>query len=158
VAERRDVAAGQWHYAFGLETLMKGTLVLAILNVKSSYIAEIEKPLEGRDDVADTLQWWIASDRAFRIKTFALDHDIHVHGLSKGGPSIVELAAANNSKNYGDVIARQHVITLEDCTDRDAVATAFAAIGLPPLLEVEPEQFAFWKPDEAKYRTQSRPK
>ena len=137
---------------------MQGTLVLAILNVKSSYIAETEEALDGSDDVPDTVQWWVASDRTFRIKTFAVDHDIHIHGLTKGGQSIVEMALANNSKNYGDVIARQHVIDLEDCNDAGAVATAFAAVGLPPSLEVEPEQFAFWKPDEAEYRTQSRPK
>ncbi len=137
---------------------MKGTLVLAILNVRSSYIAETEEPLDGSDDVPDTLQWWIASDRAFRIKTFAVDHDIHIHGLTKGGPSIVEMAVANNSKIYGDVIDRQHVIELEDCNDADAVAVAFGAIDLAASLEVDAEQFAFWKPDEAEYKTQSRPK
>ena len=137
---------------------MKGTLVLAILRVKSSYIAETEEPLEDGDDVPDTLQWWITSDRAFRIKTFAVDHDIHIHGLTKGGSSIVEMAVANNSKNYGDIIARQHVIELEDCNDACAVAKAFGEAGLPASLEVEARQFAFWKPDDAEYKTQSRPR
>jgi hypothetical protein len=150
--------AGDRPYVIRLESPVKGTLVLAILNVKSSYVAETEEPLNGSDDVPDTLQWWIASDNAFRIKTFAVDHDIHIHGLTKGGPPIVEMALANNSKNYGDVIARQHVIELEDCNDADTVAKAFGDAGLTPSLDVEPGQFAFWKPDEAEYKTLSRPK
>jgi hypothetical protein len=137
---------------------VKGTLVLAILNVKSSYIAETEEPLDDGRDVPDTLQWWIGTDHTFRIKTFAVDHDIHMHRLSKGGPAVVAMAVANNSKNYGDVIARQHVIEFGDCTDLAAVSEAFSEIRLPPSLEVEPAQFAFWKPDDAAYKTQSRPK
>jgi hypothetical protein len=136
---------------------MKGTLVLAILRVKSSYIAETEDPLEGSEDVPDTLQWWVASERTFRIKTFAIDHDIHIYELSKGGPSIVEIAIANNSKNYGDIIAHQHVIEFPDCNDGKAVAKALTAIGLAPSLEIEAGQYAFWKPDEAEYKTQSHP-
>jgi hypothetical protein len=157
-SRRRAGSATDRPYVMQLEVLVKGTLVLAILGVRSSYIAETEEPLSGDDDVPDTLQWWIASDQSFRIKTFAVDHDIHIHGLSKGGASIVDLAVENNSKNYGDVIAQQHVIELEDCTDAAAVACAFSKVGLPPSLEVEPGQFAFWKPDEAEYKTQSHPK
>src|SRR5207245_4972487 len=52
------------------------TLVLAVLSVQSSYRNNTEKPAS---DVCDTVQWWITPDNTWRIKTFALDHDIHVH-------------------------------------------------------------------------------
>src|SRR5262245_52474850 len=137
---------------------MRGTLVLAVLNVKSSYLQEIEEPLDGEGDIPDTLQWWIAAGNAWRIKTFALDHDIHTCAMDKGGPELVELAQANNLKHYGDVVDSQHVLEFQDCTDAKEVRRVFRRVGLPPRLEVAEGQFAFWKPDEAKYRTQSQPK
>jgi hypothetical protein len=137
---------------------MRGILVLAVLNVKSSYLQEIEEPLGGVGDIPDTLQWWIAPDSAWRIKTFALDHDIHTHSIDKGGPDLVELAQANNLKHYGDVVESQHVLEFHDCTDMKEVRRVFQRVGLPPQLEVAEGRFAFWKPDEAKYRTQSQPK
>jgi len=137
---------------------MRGTLVLAVLNVKSSYLREIEEPLDSESDVPDTLQWWITRDNAWRIKTFALDHDIHTHSIDKGGPDLVEFAQANNLKHYGDVVESQHVLVFQDCTDMQDVRRVFMRAGLPPQLEVAEGRFAFWKPDEAKYRTQSQPK
>lgn len=136
---------------------MKGTLVLAILNVKSSYANNTEFPLDDDDDVPDTLQWWITADRAFRIKTFAVDHDIHTHEIGGGGQSMVDLALANNSKHYGDVISCQHILALEDCGDQQAVANALRDVGLAASLEVAPGRFAFWNPDGAEYRSQSHP-
>jgi hypothetical protein len=137
---------------------MCGTLVLAVLNVKSSYLREVEEPLDNADDVPDTLQWWIGEDVVWRIKTFALDHDIHTYSIGQGGPDFVALAQANNLKHYGDVIASQHVIEFQDCTDPKEVRRAFKRVGLVSRLEVAEGRFAFWKPDKVKYRTQSQPK
>jgi hypothetical protein len=131
---------------------------MAVLNVKSSYRQEIEEPLDGESDIPDTLQWWIGTDGAWRIKTFALDHDIHTYAVGGAGPNLVELAQANNLKHYGDVIDAQHVLEFQDCTDNKEVRRVFRRIGLTPRLEVAEGRFAFWKPDEAAYRTQSQPK
>lgn len=137
---------------------MQGTLILAVLNVKSSYLQEIEQPLDDATDVPDTLQWWIGADCAWRIKTFAIDHDIHTHSIEKGGQEVVELAQANNRKHYGDVIEVQHVVEFQNCTNAKEVQQAFRRIGLAPRLEVAEGRFAFWKPDEEQYRTKSQPK
>lgn len=137
---------------------MGGTLLLAILSVKSSYSREVEEPLESGEDVADTLQWWISPNGSWRIKTYALDHDIHTHSIGGNRADLLDVAKANNTKNYGDVIRKQYVIELQDCTNQSEVQRSFAIVGLEPRLEVAPGRFAFWKPDDAKYRTQSTPK
>lgn len=137
---------------------MQGTLVLAILIVKSSYLREVEEPLADDDDIPDTVQWWIAAEGACRIKTFALDHDIHVHSVGEGNAKLVEVAQANNAKHYGDVIAVQHVLVFKNCEDTTEVQKVFKKTGLPPRLEVASGRFAFWKPDDAKYKTQSEPR
>jgi hypothetical protein len=137
---------------------MRGTLVLAVLTVKSSYLQEIEEPLEDAHDIPDTLQWWIASENSWRIKTFALDHDIHTHSVDRGGPELVALAQSNNLKHYGDVVGTQHVLEFQDSTNLDEVRRVFEQVDLEPRLEVAAGRFAFWKPDEAKYHTQSQPK
>ena len=137
---------------------MRGTLLLAILSVKSSYSREVEEQLESDEDVPDTLQWWISANGSWRIKTYALDHDIHTHSIGGDRPDLLEVAKANNAKHYGDVIREQYVLELEDCTNQSEVQRSFAAIDLEPRLEVAPGRFAFWKPDDAKYRSQSTPK
>jgi hypothetical protein len=136
---------------------MRGTLLLAILSTKSSYIQEIEEPADGPTDVPDTLQWWIAPEVTWRIRTFALDHDIHTHEM-RGLADAIRLARANNEKNYGDIIAVQHQLDFADCTDKHETDAKLVAAGLAPRIEVATGRFAFWKPDDDKYRTQSTPK
>jgi len=136
---------------------MQGILVLAILSVKGSYLQEMEVTLEGEDDVPDTLQWWIATEGAWRIRTFAIDHDIHVYSVGVGSEELLQLALDNNSKHYADIISCQHVLRFTDCENTKVVEQRFGKIGLPPRLEVAAGRFAFWKPDDGKYRTQSQP-
>lgn len=137
---------------------MGGSLVVAVLTVKSSYLREVAEYLDDATDIPDTLQWWITSHCAWRIRTFALDHDIHTHSVERGGPDLVAVANANNLKHYGDIIGAQHVMEFQDCTDLKEVRMAFKEVGLAPRLEVADGRFAFWKPDEARYHTQSQPK
>ena len=137
------------------EAILRGTLVLAVLTVRSSYQGNREEPCQP-GQVPDTLQWWIGSEQSWRIKTFAMDHDIHTHSTpSRDG--LVELARANNSKHYADVLAAEHVLEFADCTDEVEVGARFHAAGLEPRLEVADGRFAFWRPDAAEYRTQSSP-
>ncbi|HJR21504.1 MAG TPA: hypothetical protein VJ822_07780 [Dongiaceae bacterium] len=93
----------------------------------------------------------------WRIRTYALDHDIHAHEM-RGLVDAIRLARANNEKNYGDIISVQHQFDFADCTDKSETDAAMSAAGLEPRLEVAAGRFAFWKPDDAKYRTQSTPK
>jgi hypothetical protein len=136
---------------------MQGTLVLTILTVRSSYLRELEEPLTDVSDVPDTIQWWIAPAGAWRIRTYALDHDIHTHEIGDAD-NLKEFALGNARKHYGDVIRSQHVIELTDCLDNNEINSAFRAEGLEPRVEVAAGRFALWKPDDARYRTQSEPK
>jgi hypothetical protein len=135
---------------------MRGTLLLAILTTKSSYIQEIEEPVDGPSDVPDTLQWWISPDVTWRIRTYALDHDIHTHEMRDLADAI-RVARASTEKNYGDIIAAQFQFDFADCTDKHETDVKLLAAGLKPRLEVAAGRLAFWKPDDARYRTQSTP-
>ncbi len=136
---------------------MQGTLVLTILNLRSSYQSNAEQPLGKGADVPDTIQWWIATTGSWRIRTYAIDHDIHTHAL--GNSSDLEaLAIENARRHYGDVIQSQHVIRLNDALDATAISAAFRAVGLEPRIEIATGRFAFWKPDDGRYQTLSKPR
>ena len=133
---------------------MQGTLVLTILTVQSSYIQEMEEPLDD-SRAPDTIQWWIAPTGSWRIRTYAIDHDIHTHSVGNAD-NLRERALENAQKHYGDVIQSQHVIELTDCLDGNETERAFRATGLEPRVEIAAGRFAFWKPDEGRYHTQSQ--
>ena len=73
------------------------TLILAVLTVESSYLQEVERPTK---NVPDTVQFWFTPDSQWRIKTFAIDHDIHVHRIGAPGSEARLTAefATNNIK------------------------------------------------------------
>jgi hypothetical protein len=137
---------------------MRGILLLAVLSVKSSYSREEEIPLENADDIPDTLQWWFGEGGCWRIRTYALDHDVHAYQIGNSLQTTVELAKKNNQDNYGDVIAAQHVIHFVDCSNRGELEAEFGRIGLVPRLQFDLSQFVFWKPDDAVYLTKSSQK
>ena len=132
-------------------------LVIALLAVESSYSENLERPTQG---TPDSVQFWFTPDRDWRIKTFAIDHDIHVHVIREDererqfGPTD---AAANTQKHYGDVIKR--IITLEftDPSNADEVQRTLAANGLTGTLEIGNSGVAFYNPDRASYKSQSKP-
>ena len=136
---------------------MQGTLLLAILSVRSSYAREIEEPVQGNQP-ADTVQWWISPTGNWRIRTYAVDHDIHTHSIADSS-ELSALARANLLDHYGDVIQHQYEIVLSDTSDHAATSSAFRAAGLEPTgVEIAPDRFVFWKPDDATYRSQSTPR
>jgi hypothetical protein len=134
---------------------MRGTLILAVLSVRSSYARGVEESA-AEDQVSDTLQWWVGSPTSWRIKTYALDHDIHTHDVGSRA-DMVQLAETNNLKHYGDIIKVQHVLEFVDCTDSAEVQRVLGGVNLAGRLEVAAGRFAFWKPDDARYWTQSTP-
>ncbi len=132
-------------------------LVVALLTVQSSYLRDVEEP---RGTVPDTVQFWYSPDSDWRIKTFAIDHDIHVHEIRTKGADQqygVEQAKANTERNYGDVLDRLLVIEIADPADSDAVTRILRSNGLPGSLEVGKSGVAFYNPDDGRYHSQSRP-
>jgi hypothetical protein len=136
---------------------VKGTLVVQILNTSSSFLREVEEPA---GPVPDTIQFWVSADTAWRIRTYALDHDIHVYQLGHaqipGEPA--EWLRTNSREHFEDQIAVEHILNFEDVNDEAEVRRVLQAIGLADRLEVAEIGFCFWKPDEERYHTQSTPK
>lgn len=131
-------------------------LVVALLTVRSSYLENTEEPHEG---VPDTVQFWFTPDDDWRVKTFAIDHDIHVYRIrSKGSDRKVdsEFAVANIHKNYGDVVDRIAVVDIDNPADEAAVAVALGQAQLQGRLERGGSGVAFCNPDGGKYSTKSQ--
>jgi len=60
---------------------MRGILVLAVLTIKSSYSQNVELAVAHAGDAPDTVQWWIGEGGCWRLRTYAIDHDIHRSGI-----------------------------------------------------------------------------
>jgi hypothetical protein len=135
-----------------------GTLILAILTVESSYSQEIERPVT---TIADTVQFWFAPGTQWRIRTFSIDHDIHVHKISTGNQGerlTSDYAQANIQKSYGDVIDRMLVLSVPNPADSFAVRQLIDANHLERSLELIPDGYAFYNSEGGCYRTNSSPK
>jgi len=133
------------------------TLIVAILSIESSYLDEVERPVK---DVPDTVQFWLTSASQWRIKTYAIDHDIHVHRL--GGEQSatrlsVDFAKRNIEKTYGDVVSRMLVLEFSDPEDKEEVSKDFEANELIGDLESVKDGYFFLNPDSGEYRSKSRP-
>ena len=130
------------------------TLILAVLTVESSYLQEIERPAK---DVPDTVQFWFTPDSQWRIKTFAIDHDIHVYRI--GAPRLTAEFATNNiKKSYGDVTASVLVLEFPDPENKADVERILKEHKLKGKLEAVKEGYYFYNPDDGDYRTKSKPK
>src|SRR5919204_276414 len=86
----------------------RAAIMISILKVRSSHIDGIELPLATAALVPDTLQWWIGSATAWRIRTSAIDHDIHIHEVVGDPGEITALAKENNRKHFTDIIGAEH--------------------------------------------------
>jgi hypothetical protein len=137
---------------------MRGILLLAVLSIKSSYSREEDIPLESAGDTPDTLQWWFGEGGCWRIRTYALDHDVHAHQIASSVQMTLELAKKNNQDHYRDVVATQHVFHLSTAPNPAELEAEFGRIGLVPRLQFDLSRFIFWKPDDAVYLTKSSPK
>jgi hypothetical protein len=154
------VLASFAHRTTGAQTnaTTKGTLIIGILNIESSYAQKTERPSRG---VPDTLQFWIGPDSAWRIRTYANDHDIHPHSLGdlgkmKDGPT--EFARDHIKNHYGDVLASTVVLEFPDTSDTKAVRRVLTQHKLKGSLEVAKIGFAFWNPDDGPYKSKTTPK
>lgn len=128
-------------------------LVLALLTTESSYKSEVERPAT---KVEDTIQFWFGSEGPWRIRTYAIDHDIHIYSIS---PSFDEASAkAHVAKHYAEIVKKQYVIRFKNTTDAKAITKTLREAGLQGTLEVDPSGFAFYNPDNGTYKTQSEPR
>ncbi len=129
-------------------------LIIFLLNIESSYLQNIENETQSP---ADTIQFILLNGEAWRIKTFAVDHDVHVYSL---GPmkaeKFTEIAVANTNKHYGDVLSRQVIV--ETKKGFGGLRSELKSVGLPGFLEIQKSNdYAFWVPESNIYETKSKP-
>jgi len=132
-------------------------LVVVLLTVESSYLQNLERP---RDLVPDTVQFWFTAEVDWRIKTFAIDHDIHVHQIRTGSTArkfSPKDAVASTRKNYGDVIETVLLLEIADPNDKGEVDRVLKAHHLEGTLEIGKSGVASYNPDHGQYRSQSNP-
>ena len=133
-------------------------LILALLTTESSYKSEIERPAL---KVEDTVQFWFGAHGPWRIRTYAIDHDIHIYSLGNNGnePAFSQKQATTHvAKHYAEILKKQYVIKFKNPSDVNEVSQALKSNGLQGTLEVAPSGFAFYNPDGKMYKTQSEPK
>jgi len=134
------------------------TLVVGVLTIQSSCAQELERPAE---EVPDTVQFWLGPKRRWKIRTYAVDHDVHVWDLADLGTARdapVQFAVDHIGKHYGDILTRCVIIKLPNTSDSAAIQTALSEHGLTGDLqeaEWDGNRFAFWTPDGAEYVTQT---
>ena len=134
------------------------TLVVAILSVESSYAQEVER---GATKVPDTLQFWITPKAQWRIRTYAIDHDIHCYTLaprSDGSFLTTDEASAHIKKHYGGIISSTVILKFHDPSNKDEVQHVLTEHKLKGTLEVGKNGIAFYNPDSGTYRSQTKPK
>lgn len=134
---------------------MCSLLLIYLLSVESSYLSNLERPSSAA--TGDTVQFCLHLGQGWRIKTFAVDGDVHVWNLGdRQKDEFEKLAHENTQKNYGDVLSR--VVRAESSTGLEGLKTSLEFVKLQPLLEVPSDAaFAFWVPVAGVYRTQSSP-
>jgi hypothetical protein len=131
---------------------MKTTLIIFFLTVRSSYSADAEEAATA--EAIDTVQFHQLESGGWRIKTYAMDQDVHVWSLGKVD-DIVSLAKSNTEKHYGDVLAEAYI--LESRSGIDGLRQELAVRGLSTHLEISDSGFVFWAPEGTRYRTKSTP-
>ncbi|MDH5452383.1 MAG: hypothetical protein OEX14_03425 [Paracoccaceae bacterium] len=134
---------------------LKITLIIFFLSIESSYIQNKEVEVEG---FADTTQWVVRGDDMWRIKTFAIDKDVHVFKINHDGKSpedLIKIARLNTLKHYGEVVSDELILNTEDGVA--GLRIEMAAIGLDAHLNESGDGFVFWSPDGTKYSSKSKP-
>ncbi len=105
---------------------------------------------------ADTVQFIIEPNQTWRIRTFAIDQDVHVHSLGSPSESIESRVIESTERTYGDVIAKKYV--LRSKTGIEGLRAELKNVNLNQDLEVSKSGFAFWVPENTKYNSKSQPK
>jgi hypothetical protein len=133
---------------------METILIIFVLTIQSSYVQNIETAAVGFN--ADTVQFLIDPNQAWRIKTFATDQDVHVYSLGLPSETIENLVIESTERTYGDVISKKYV--LRSRTGIEGLKDELKNVSLNQSLEVSKSGFAFWVPENTQYRSKSQPK
>jgi hypothetical protein len=131
---------------------METVLVVFRLAIKSSYAQNVE--LDASAEEFDTVQFYYGGVDCWRIKTFAVDQDVHVWNIGKV-EDLVAMARTNTEKHYGDVLSEGYI--LKSDSGLEGIRAELADRGLDAHLEVAKAGFAFWTPEGTNYRNKSRP-
>jgi len=136
-----------------VSTMNERTLILAILDIRSSYLEDRREPAER--ETPDTVQWWVGPDLTWKIRTFGIDHDLHLHQV-RGGDA--DFFLEHTRKDFDGLIRAIYKLEFKDYTDEAERDRVLVEAGLHAGLEVaEPHGFAFWNPDYGVYKTKSYP-
>ncbi len=94
------------------------------------------------------------------IRTYAIDHDIHIYNLGASTEKMFSQALATEHihKHYEEIIAKIIVLEFSSPNDLKEVQAVLAKYKLEGALEVAKAGFAFYNPDNAEYKTKSTPK
>jgi hypothetical protein len=127
-------------------------LIVFMLNIESSYLNNIE---QNTASPADTIQFMLIDGVAWRIKTYALDHDVHVWNLgSMETAKFFETAVTNTEKHYGDVLNNKFI--LQTTNGFEGLQKELKKSGLPQNLEIpKSKEFAFWVSELNIYKSKS---
>lgn len=130
-------------------------LMVFKLSVQSSYAEDTEH--EADAEHFDTVQWWLADEATWRIRTYAIDSDIHLYTME--GNIAEDVARDNTLKNYADITAEYFLVDLPDLADTAAVEAAMHAHGGAAALERARNGagFAIWNPLGVHFVTRTRP-
>lgn len=132
---------------------MEGTLIIFILTVSSSFRDNLENQAESLFDV---VEWWITDEVAYRIKTYAIDKDMHIHRIkTERREAMIALAFENTQKHYGDVLKESFKIEVSKNENEEEILTKIRALGFEGAIEIS--DYIFWNPDNQAYSSQSNP-
>lgn len=125
---------------------MPGKLIVGILNIRSSFRQDVDARARGAE--ADTVQWWVENGVAWRIRTFAMDGDVHVDfiGVDFVGGESTGALIAHIERNYGEFLSeirvvefrgRQNPARRREMLDRAGLGAGFVRV---------PQGFSYWNP------------
>src|SRR6185369_9687356 len=126
---------------------MKAVHVIFFLAVRSSYSRNVE--VEATETEFDTVQFHCGGGDCWRVKTYAMDQDVHAWNIGKV-EDLVALAHANTEKHYGDSLTEGYI--LKSDSGLDGIRSELVDRGLDDHLEVSNQGFAFWVPAGTTYR------
>lgn len=133
---------------------MTSTLVIFFLRIQSSYVENSEEP--ATEEKFDTVQFYEGASGCWRIKTFAMDQDVHVWSMGPSVKNLFELARSNTEKHYGDVLSEGYI--LQSNEGLEGLRQQLEEKGLSTHLEISDGEFLFWAPEGTHYRSKSRPR
>ena len=120
------------------------------LTVQSSFSENTEVPAV--EESFDTIQWWIGEDISWRIRTFDIDSDIHIHRID----SVLSVEQIDElmNKRFSDILVGRYSFRDISFEDNDVVLDKMKT----GSLKVDKNSlFAFWNHDNRKYQSKSRP-